>query len=63
MKDKIEIEEIAVVTKLTDGSVRQILTDTKLNDMIISLIRCYNNKISVTEETIDTIEILTKKKD
>ncbi len=64
MEDKIEIEEIAVVAKLTDGSVRQILTDTNVNDYIISLIRHNNNnKICVTEETIDTIEILTKKKD
>ncbi len=60
MEDKIEIEEIAVVAKLTDGTLRQILTDTNVNDYIISLIRHHNNnKISVTEETIDTIEILT----
>ncbi len=64
MENKIKIEEIAVIAKLTDGTIRQILTDANVNDYIISLIRHYsNNKINVSEETIDTIEILTKKKD
>lgn len=63
MDKKIKIEEIGVIAKLSDGTIRQVLTDTRVNDAILSLINAYYEKIKISEEKISTIEILTQKKD
>lgn len=60
-KKEIKLEEIAVVGRFTDGKVRQVITTENQNDMILSLIKYYNNgRIRVSEEIIETIEILKR---
>ncbi len=60
----MEIETVGVIAKFSDGKIRQILTNAQLNETILSLIMHYNDgKIRVSDETINTLEILTKKED
>ena len=56
MEKKIKVEEIAVVAKLNDGTIRQILTDKTLNEYILSLIGEYKGKIELNSEELTTIE-------